>query len=83
MVRESDKALIFTMTRCRVQEARKRKNLSEYPCKSGGVTEYTCFAREVDPRIETSCVGCPPDEREQGFACCWRFTLMAGYGSGS
>jgi hypothetical protein len=79
-VKESGNALIFTMIRCRVQEARTRKGLPEYPCKTGGVTEYTSFARQVDPRIEVSCIGCPPDEREPGYACSWRFTVNAAHG---
>lgn len=82
-VRESANALIFTMIRCRVQEARTRKGLPEYPCKTGGMTEYTSFARQVDPRIEVSCIGCPPDDREPGYACSWRFTVDYAHGGDS
>ena len=82
LVRESEHALVFTMLRCRVQDARTRKGLPEYPCKSGGMTEYTSFAKAVDPRIKTDCIGCPPDERDEGYACSWRFTLESSYGPG-
>jgi hypothetical protein len=80
-VRDSEHALVFTMLRCRVQDARTRKGLPEYPCKSGGKTEYTAFAQTIDPRIETRCIGCPPDERDEGYACSWRFTMETAQGS--
>ncbi|MEM3063472.1 MAG: DUF6125 family protein, partial [Nitrososphaerota archaeon] len=32
--------LIYTMKSCRVQEARKRKNLPLFPCKEVGIIEY-------------------------------------------
>ena len=32
----SDNRCVFRMLECRVQEARKRKGLPDYPCKSGG-----------------------------------------------
>ncbi len=74
----TDTGLTFTMQRCRVQDARQRKGLTDYPCKSGGVVEYTTLARAVDPRITTTCLHCPPDPRpggENGPACSWRFAL--------
>lgn len=72
---ESDTAITFRMTNCRVQSARKRKGLADYPCKSGGVTEYTTFSREIDPRLTCECVACPPDDHPDEWACAWRFTL--------
>jgi hypothetical protein len=74
-IEESPTSLVFQMNKCRVQAARKRKNLDDYPCKSGGVVEYTYFARTVDPRIRTECIGCPPDEHPEDWFCSWRFTL--------
>ena len=74
----TDTALTFTMRRCRVQDARTRKGLADYPCKSGGLVEYTSLARAVDPRIRTTCLHCPPDARPGGVdgpACSWRFEL--------
>ena len=67
--------LIFYMNNCRVQAARKRKGLADYPCKSAGMVEYPTFARAIDPRIRTECVGCPPDPHPQGWFCAWKFTL--------
>ena len=75
IVRESPTCLLFYMEDCRVQSARKRKGLDDYPCKSGGLVEYTYFARSIDPRIHTQCVACPPDEHPDTWFCGWRFTL--------
>jgi hypothetical protein len=72
---ENDRALVWKMIRCRVQDARIRKGLAHYPCRSAGVVEYTLFAQGIDPRITTECIVCPPDELPEGVACAWRFTL--------
>jgi hypothetical protein len=74
-IENGDKELIFQMNHCRVQFARKRKGLDDYPCKSGGLVEYTYFARTIDPRIRTECIGCPPDPHPEEWFCSWRFTL--------
>ena len=75
ILRENDHSLVFQMNACRVQAARKRKGLDDYPCKSGGLVEYTYFARAVDARIKTECLGCPPDPHPEEWYCAWRFTL--------
>lgn len=69
-----DSTLIFRMLDCRVQSARRQKDLPDFPCKSVGLVEFSTFARTVDPRIRTRCIACPPDTAE-GFACAWEFTL--------
>jgi hypothetical protein len=68
-------AFVFRMNECRVQVARKRKDLPDYPCKSAGLVEYTYFARSIDPRIQTECIGCPPDDHPDDWYCAWRFSL--------
>ena len=72
---ESEDSFVFRMVDCRVQAARKRKGLEDYPCKSGGMAEFTSFAEAIDPRIRTECLGCPPDEHPEGWYCSWKFTL--------
>ncbi|MBI4656209.1 MAG: hypothetical protein HY746_05615 [Elusimicrobia bacterium] len=67
--------IVFQMTDCRVQSARKRKGLPDFPCKSVGIVEYVEFARAIDPRIETRCIACPPDKHPQDYWCSWEFTL--------
>lgn len=68
-------SLIFKMVNCRVQDARKRKGMEDYPCKSAGVVEYSTFARTVDPSIVTECIACPPDEHPDDWFCAWKFYL--------
>jgi SAM-dependent methyltransferase len=50
--------LRFTMENCRVQEARRRKGLPDFP---------------VDPRIAVRCLHCPPDRSEER-GCAWEFS---------
>jgi hypothetical protein len=81
-VAEADEGrAVFVMRDCRVQSARKRKGLPDFPCKTVGLVEYAEFARAVDPRIRTRCLGCPPDPRPAGAWCAWEFTLAPEDGS--
>ncbi|MCL4424211.1 MAG: DUF6125 family protein [Firmicutes bacterium] len=74
-IRVDEKTLLFRMNACRVQEARRRKGLPDFPCKSVGLVEYSWFARTIDPRIETRVLTCPPDEHPPEYYCAWEFTL--------
>jgi hypothetical protein len=67
--------LRFEMTACRVQEARRRKGLPDFPCKEVGLVEFAEFARAVDPGIRTRCVQCPPDTRHETAWCIWEFSM--------
>ena len=73
--RREGNSLIFEMNNCRVQAARMRKGLDDYPCKSGGLVEYARFASGIDDRIKTTCIGCPPDPHPENWFCAWKFTL--------
>ena len=75
IVEETENSFVFQMNDCRVQAARKRKGLEDYACKSAGLVEYTYFARTIDPRIRTECIGCPPDGHPEEWYCAWRFVL--------
>ena len=75
IIEESPDSIVFQMNDCRVQSARKRKGLVDYPCKSAGLVEYSRFAWAIDNRIRTECVGCPPDEHPDDWFCAWRFIL--------
>jgi len=68
-------SLIFKMVNCRVQDARRRKGLDDYPCKSAGVVEYASFASAIDPRIRTDCIACPPDDHPDDWFCAWKFYI--------
>ena len=73
---ETDTSFIFRMNDCRVQSARKRKGLDDYPCKSAGIIEYSTFAETIDSRIKTTCIGCPPDKHPEDWYCSWKFSLV-------
>jgi len=75
IIEESPNTIVFQMHECRVQSARKRKNLADYPCKSAGIIEHTNFARAIDSRIKTECLGCPPDKHPEEWYCAWRFSI--------
>ncbi|MBS1248553.1 MAG: hypothetical protein MAG431_00105 [Chloroflexi bacterium] len=70
-----ERALRFEMNNCRVQAARKRKGMPDFPCKSVGIVEYSYFAHTIDPRIRTRVVACPPDPHPEAYFCAWQFTV--------
>jgi hypothetical protein len=63
------------MNDCRVQAARRRKGLPDFPCKPVGLVEYGNFASSIDPRFLTECIACPPDPHPDQYWCAWKFTL--------
>ncbi|MEA2007886.1 MAG: DUF6125 family protein [Chloroflexota bacterium] len=69
------RTLRFEMNDCRVQSARKRKGLPDFPCKSVGIFEYSYFAYTIDSRIRTRVIACPPDPHPEEYYCAWQFTL--------
>lgn len=75
VVEISDNRCVFRMNECRVQTARKRKSLPDFPCKKVGIPEYSLFAKTIDPRIETRCITCPPDSHPEEYYCAWEFIL--------
>jgi len=70
-----ENSMIFQMKDCRVQSARKRRGLPDFPCKSVGIVEYADFAKTIDPGIETECVACPPDPHPEEYWCRWKFIM--------
>ncbi len=71
----SENRCVFRMNNCRVQSARKRRNLPDFPCKPVGIIEYEDFAKTIDPRIKTKCICCPPDRHPENYYCAWEFTI--------
>jgi len=65
----------FQMSTCRVQNARKRKGLPDFPCKDVGLVEYLYFAKTIEPKVEVECVACPPDPHPEDFWCKWKFVM--------
>ena len=74
---EGPDSVLLYVNDCRVQSARKRKGLEDYPCTSVGMIEYTYFVKTIDHRIRTECVACPPDSHPDDWFCAWRFRLEA------
>ena len=77
-IEATDTSVVFRMVNCRVQSARKRNGLPDFPCKTVGIVEYTEFAKTIDPRIETRCIACPPDLHPEDYWCAWEFVLKDG-----
>lgn len=71
-----ERTIVFRMTNCRVQAARQRKGLPNFPCKPVGWVEYANFASTIDPRFRTRCIACPPDPHPDEYWCAWEFTLL-------
>jgi len=68
--------IVFRMNDCRVQSARKRRGLPDFPCKPVGLVEYANFAGTIDSRFRTRCIACPPDPHPDEYWCAWEFTLL-------
>lgn len=75
IVEETATSFVFRMNACRVQAARERDRRPDFPCKPVGLVEYAGFAATIDPRIETACICCPPDDHPPEYHCAWRFSL--------
>ena len=75
IIQIDEQTLRFEMHDCRVQSARQRKGLPEFPCKNVGIAEYAYFAHTIDPRLRTQIIACPPDLHPTEFYCAWLFTL--------
>jgi hypothetical protein len=78
IIDEAPHSFVFQMNDCRVQSARKRKGLADYPCKSAGLVEYRSFGEAIDPRIRCECISCPPDHHPEKWFCAWRFSFPEG-----
>ena len=75
VVEETQNRFVFRMNNCRVQYARKKRGLPDFPCKPVGLVEYSGFAKTIDPRIRTTCIACPPDAHPDEYYCAWAFEI--------
>jgi len=71
---EKDKAVLRNV-KCRVQNTRLKKGLSEFGCKPVRWGFLKSFAREFNPDIEVKCNVCPPDEHPDDLWCEWVFKI--------
>ena len=71
----SDKCATLSINKCRTQEARLSKGLSEFPCKRVRFGYLKNFAKTLNPKVEVNCIVCPPNEHPKDLWCKWEFTL--------
>jgi hypothetical protein len=69
------KPATFSINRCRTQEARLAKGLSEFPCKRVRFGYLRNFAKTLNPKVEVNCLVCPPDKHPSNSWCKWEFTM--------
>ncbi|KNY25970.1 DUF6125 family protein [Pseudobacteroides cellulosolvens] len=72
---EGGNVLLYRVKTCRVQHARRKKGLLDFPCKSVGMVEYSLFAKTIDEHFETEVLSCHPDITATEYNCIWKFTL--------
>jgi hypothetical protein len=65
----------LSINRCRTQETRLGKGLSEFPCKQVRFGYLRNFAKTLNPKAEVNCLVCPPDKHPKKQWCTWEFTL--------
>jgi hypothetical protein len=71
----SDKRVTLSVDKCRTQETRLSKGLSEFPCKNVRFGYLRTFAKTLNPKVEVTCLVCPPDKHPKDLWCEWAFTL--------
>lgn len=71
---KENKAILRNI-KCRVQNTRLSKGLSEFGCKPVRLGFLKAFAKEFNPKIKVKCKICPPDKHKDDLWCEWEFTL--------
>jgi len=74
-VEVNEKRATLSVDRCRTQETRLSKGLSEFPCKKVRFGYLKNFAKTLNLKVEVNCVVCPPDRHPKNLWCKWEFTL--------
>jgi len=75
-IETSSERAVLSVSRCRTQEARLRKGLSEFPCKRVRFGYLKNFAKTLNPKVEVKCLVCPPDKHPADIWCSWEFKLI-------
>ena len=64
---------VLRNTKCRVQNTRIKKGLSEFGCKPVRIGFLKAFAMVFNPDITVECRICPPDDHPEDLWCEWVF----------
>jgi hypothetical protein len=71
----SDKKAVLWVKKCRTQETRLNKGLTEFPCKNVRHGYLKNFAKTFNPKVKVNCSVCPPDKHPKDSWCKWEFKL--------
>jgi hypothetical protein len=71
----NDRRAVLWVRRCRTQETRLNKDLTEFPCKNVRLGYLENFARTLNSKAKVNCLVCPPDKHPKDSWCKWEFTL--------
>jgi hypothetical protein len=74
-VEVDEERAIFRNVKCRVQNTRLSKGLSEFPCKQVRWGYLKNFAKEFNKDIIVECSVCPPDRHPEDLWCEWVFRM--------
>jgi hypothetical protein len=74
-VEVSNRRAILSIDKCRTQEARLKKGLTEFPCKKVRFGYLKNFAKTLNPNVEVNCLICPPGKHPPNLWCRWEFRL--------
>ncbi len=69
------KHAVLGIQRCRTQETRLSKGLSEFPCKKVRFGYLQNFAKTLNPNVKVNCLVCPPDKHPKDSWCKWEFVM--------
>lgn len=72
---ENENRVIVRNIKCRVQNTRIKKGLSEFACKPVRWGFLKSFAKEFNPNIVVECNVCPPDDHPDDLWCEWEFKI--------
>jgi len=66
---------VFRVVSCETQLARRKKGLSEFPCKQVRYEYLKAFVQGLNPQANVLCRLCPPDKHTEELWCEWEFNL--------
>lgn len=74
IIEDEDKVIIRNI-KCRIQDTRIKKGLTEFACKNVRWGFLKSFTEEINPDLEVVCNICPPDKHDDYLWCEWVFKL--------